>query len=258
MKKVITLVVMSYLLIVVAPTATGQTATPSAKPLPTKTVGQVEEQSKKFIDKLASKVAELNLVEKRGIIGTVGNMSDLQFTVTDLNKEPFIIDVDELTKFASPSAETDSSFGISDLSRGDTIGVLGLYNKQSRRTLARFIEILVLPKVISGAVSSVNEDDFSIEVLGDDGTLYTVDIETSTKSSSFSKESGLIRSGFSKFSPEQHIMVRGFPSKSDSKRISASRIILFPEIPKNPKLNSLQPTVQNTIASASPTLKSAR
>ena len=74
------------------------------------------------------------LVEKRGIIGTVTDSSDTQITVTDIAGNIRFVDVDELTKFYSSDSKT---FGISDIKNGMTIGVLGLYNKQSRRILAR-------------------------------------------------------------------------------------------------------------------------
>lgn len=221
----------------------------SAKPSPTKIL---EKESRTFIDKLASKVAELNLVEKRGLIGTVTNTSDLQLIINDLNKEPFIIDVDELTKFASSSAEEDSSFGISDLSKGDIVGILGLYNKQTRRTLARFIEILILPKVITGAIVGVDDENFAIDVVANDNTTYTVDVETSTKSSSYTKKGDLVKSGFSKFAPGQHILVRGFPAKNNPKKITATRIVTFPEIPKNPQIKDVAIPTEETAPTVTP------
>src|ERR1035437_9874018 len=65
----------------------------------------------KVANEIASKTAQLNLVEKRGIIGTVTDSSGTQITLSDLNGNIRFVDVDELTKFSSSSSK---SYGISD------------------------------------------------------------------------------------------------------------------------------------------------
>src|ERR1035437_5362298 len=64
----------------------------------------------KVANEIASKTAQLNLVEKRGIIGTVTDVSGTQITLSDLNGNTRFVDVDELTKFSSTSS---NSYGIS-------------------------------------------------------------------------------------------------------------------------------------------------
>lgn len=255
MKKTLIISIIFFLFTISIAHSSAQTATPQTA---TKSAQESDEESKVFIDKLASKVAQLNLVEKRGIIGTVVNTSDLQFTINDHNKEAYIIDVDELTKFASASGKVDSSFGISDLTKGDTVGILGLYNKQSRRTLARFVDLLALPKVFTGAITEVNNEDYTITVTANDNATYIVDIETSTKSSSYTKAGGLIKSGFSQYAPGQHVLVRGFPNKSSAKRISATRIVIFPELAVNPQLKSAVTESQTNTAKITPTASSSQ
>ena len=48
---------------------------------------------------VADKVSKLNLVEKRGIVGTVTDTSTTQIVVQDLQNNKRFIDIDELTKF---------------------------------------------------------------------------------------------------------------------------------------------------------------
>jgi len=109
---------------------------------PTPTTESLETQINDLKDKIASRVAELKLVEKKGIIGTVTDSSDTQITLSDLSTNIRFVDVDELTKFSSSLSK---SFGISDVEKGQTLGVLGLYNKQSRRILAREVNVLSKP-----------------------------------------------------------------------------------------------------------------
>ncbi|MBI1982320.1 MAG: hypothetical protein HYY87_01570 [Candidatus Levybacteria bacterium] len=197
--------------------------------------GVFNDQVSDLKERIASRVAQLKLVEKRGVIGTVTDVSDTQITLSDLANNTRFVDVDELTKFASPSAK--ETFGISDIAKGNTIGVLGLYNKQSRRLLARFIEALKMPKVIHGAVAALDAQNFAIEVASDKETI-TVDVENITKTQSYTKDSGLVRSGFSRIKENERIMVVGFPDIKDKNRLIASRIIHFTDIPKNPKLSA--------------------
>ena len=43
--------------------------------------------------------------------------------------------------------------------------------------------------------------------------------------------------GFSKIKIDESIIIIGFPDKQIPNHIIASRIILFPDVPKNPKIN---------------------
>lgn len=224
MKKVICIILslIAYHLLLI-------TSANAATPTPTK-----NEIISDLKERIASRVAQLKLVERRGIIGTVTESSDTQLTITDLKDATRFIDVDELTKFSSPSAK--GSFGISDINKGTKIGALGLYNKQSRRLLARFIDVLVMPKVIHGAVTKLDNENFTLQAVSEKGDITTIDIENITKTLSYTKATGLIRSGFSKIKPGQRIIVIGFPDIKQKSRIIASRIIIFPELAKNPKI----------------------
>ncbi len=209
----------------------------AASPSPTPTNSAASEdliqQIDELKDKVASRVAELKLVEKRGVIGTVTDVSDTQLTLEDLNGNVRFVDVDELTKFESSEK---ASFGISDVKKGMQLGVLGLYNKESRRLLARFIEALDLPKVYQGVVMDKNEDAFTVSFITDDNDELTVDVENITRTFEYAEDGSLVKGGFTKISVDQNAVVVGFPDSKDPKKIAASRIIIFPGVPKNPKI----------------------
>lgn len=190
-------------------------------------------------NKIASRVAELNLVEKRGIVGTVENVSDIQITINDLNNKRRIIDVDEFTKF---SLGKDDS-GISDIKKGAKISILGLYNKESQRLLARFINEVSIPLFLEGVISQKDKENFTINLAAENGTSYTVDIEKITKTFEYSKGE-LEEAGFSKLETLQNAFVVGYPDPKDKTRITASKIIIFPGFPKNPKIKIvIEPSV---------------
>lgn len=206
-----------------------------SSPTPTKSEAKETEVISDLKERIASRVAQLKLVEKRGVIGTVSDISDTQISITDSHRTTKFIDVDELTKFSSPSVK--GSFGISDITKGSSLGVLGLYNKQSKRILARYVDVIFMPTFNRGTIISIDSKNYTFEIMLDTGERKMVDVENITKTLSYSKASGLARAGFSKIKEQEHIFVVGFLDKKDKNRIVASRIILFPEIPKNPKIN---------------------
>jgi hypothetical protein len=213
-----------------APTGTLTPTTPPKTTEEPKSMGVLKDLK----DQIASRVAQLNLVEKKGIIGIIQSISGTQITITDVNNQQRFIDVDELTKFSSPDVKT--SFGLSDLSKGTVIDVLGLYNKQTKHTLARFINVVTPPQFLQGEIASIDGTGFVITVISDKGILTPVDVENITKTFLHSKEDGLQKAGFSKIETGKQIVVIGFPDKKNPKRILASRILVFPEVAKNPRI----------------------
>ncbi len=215
--------------------AISQTPTETPTKTPTPSPNTLQKQIDSLTNKIASRVAALKLVEKRGIIGEVSGVSNTQITLNDINGNTRFVDVDEFTKFSSPSSKT--SFGISDIRKGDKLGVLGLYNKESRRILARFIETLIMPAIIHGAVSSIDSENFTLSVNTEDGKEYKIDVQTSTRTFSYDLEKRqLLKSGFSKIETGESIIIVGFADKKDASLIQASRVIVLPGVSKNPKI----------------------
>lgn len=206
----------------------------AASPSPTP-VDELQSQIDDLKDRIASRVAQLKLVEKRGIIGEVIDVSHTQITLSDLKGDTRFVDVDELTKFEN---DDDKSFGISDVKRGQTLGVLGLYNKQSRRILARVVSSLSLPKFVHGVVETIDPGNFTLTVVTEEDRVVTVDVETLTKTFLLdSQQKEFVRSGFSKIKIGENVIVVGTPDKKDKNRIAAQKILRFPDLPKNPKIN---------------------
>lgn len=211
--------------------------TPS--PSPTSTVGNLENQINNLKDRIASRVAQLNLVEKRGVLGTVTDVSETQITLTDIKGNTQFVDVDELTKFSSPHAK--SSFGISDIQKGSTLGVIGLYNKDSQRLLGRWVDVQENPVYLSGAILSLDKKDYNFTLATADGKNITIEVETFTKTNAYTKDDGLSKAGFSKLQEGQRVIAAGFPDKSQKDAIMASRVIIFPNLPPDPRIQLVKP-----------------
>ena len=219
---------------------TASTTNAATSPTPEDKTAEIRDQ---LITNIASRVAQLKLVERRGIIGEVNDSTNTQITITDSQNNTRFIDVDELTKFSDPTAK--GTFGISDIEKGDIIGVLGLYNKESRRILARFVNITSLPTIVHGGITSIDNENYVLNITTEDGKLIAVEVENLTRTNSYTQEDGLIKSGFSKIKENLSIVVTGVLDKKDKNRVIATRIIFFPEIPSSPKVNAASERVKS-------------
>lgn len=209
----------------------------AASPTPTPTTSptnKLEQQINSLKDRIASRVAQLKLVDKRGLMGKVTDVTDTQLTLSDYQGNIRIVDVDELTKFSSPDVK--GSFGISDIKKGTTLGVIGLYNKESRHLLARWVDVATMPLVLNGAILSLDKSNYTFKIVVSGNNQWNVDVETITKTNAYTKAAGIVRSGFSKLEEGQRVLVVGVVDKNDATKIIASRITVFPELPHNPAL----------------------
>lgn len=205
-----------------------QTATPKPSVSSSPTSISDSTQIEKIKDLVASRVAELKLVEKRGILGTVTQVTSTQITLTDIKNKRRIVDIDEITKFSSPSSKT---FGISDIEKGDTLGVVGLLNKGTDHILARFVNtVSSMPTLFDGVITDVDRRNYVVTAVNEKGDKTLIDIETSTKISSYTKDDSMVKSGFSKVSAGERIYVSGFMDDTEKNQLNADRIIHFPEL----------------------------
>lgn len=193
------------------------------------------EKIQRIKDRVASKVAELNLVEKRGIIGKVREVSNMKIAVDDLKGAIRQIDVDELTKFNVSKSVT----GISDLKKGNTYSFIGIYNKDTKRLLARVIgSTASVPVFFEGALTDVDSKKYQINIVTDKGETKKIDIENSTKTNLADSEGDLVKSGFSKLELSKRILAVGFVDDKDESLLTALRVIHFDSIPPSKEMQS--------------------
>ncbi len=229
--------------------AANPTAAPTPPPVQKAVSENLDKQINQLKDKIASRVSELNLVEKRGMIGTVNEVKGNQITLSDAAGNTRFVDVDEITKFSSTG--TRGSYGLSDITKGSKISVLGIYNKQSKRLLARFIKTHADATIQSGKISAIDPRNFQLTVLLPEQKIIKVDVDTTTKINSYTKADGLAKYGFSRLAVGDRITVAGFPDRTDATLLAASRIIDFIDLPKDPRIVEAANTV---VSSPSATL----
>lgn len=200
-----------------------QTSTPAkggATPTPDKNVTELKER-------IATQVARLNIIKKRGILGSSSDVSNSQLVIVDIKGNKRFVDVDELTKFE------DLKAGISDLKKDDSVQVLGLYNTESKRMLARFIKKSTRLERLVGEVQDLDDKNFIVEVVLQDATdTKVIEIEKTTKIQELEKGE-ILKSGFSKIRIGEKIIAVGFTKDNV---LQANRILLLPELSPNIKI----------------------
>jgi hypothetical protein len=221
-KSIFFLLLITTCSLFLTPLSLAQSPTPSPSISTSQKNESLVQQINELKDKIASRVAQLKLVEKRGVVGVVTEVSDTRISLTTQNGDIQLIDVDEITKFSSPDK---SEFGISDVTKGSTVSVIGLYNKESKHILARYVSTFTLPLYLQGTVEDTNADDFTITVSGMDNKNTIVDIEKTTKINSYANGSDIVRSGFSKLVKGDKVNIVGYAGKTDKTRVSASNVL---------------------------------
>lgn len=240
MKIISIFITVLFIVSLLSPAALAQTPAPTDAEKNEK----LNERINDLKEKIASRVSELNLVEKRGIIGTISETSTTSITLTDVNGQTRLVDVDEITKFSTTPAR--AGFGLSDLSKGMKIRVLGLYNKQSKRILARFVNTTIDPTAQTGAATDINGTDLTMTLLAKDNKKFQIDADRSTDVFSYDKESGLADATFAAVEAGNRVYVVGFSDKDNASLLIPSRVIVFKNLPINPKINiSAPPAAQS-------------
>ncbi|MBI2036625.1 hypothetical protein HYT17_03275 [Candidatus Microgenomates bacterium] len=219
MKKIATIIVILIIIVITQPTlAAKEEATPSSK-------SKVDELK----EKIASTVAQLNLVSKRAFVGEISKLEKTQITIESAN-ETKIIDIDELTKyFVLDDNDKRKEVKFDSIGLSQKILSLGLYNKDSRKLLARIIMVKKIPIRVNGIVREVDIKGGTISVTDKKkNQVYIVDIEKTTKISRFVKAEGLVVSGLSKIEIGERAHLFGTKEASQEARLSASRILILP------------------------------
>lgn len=206
---------------------------------------------KKIIDLVASKSAEEKLASRIGTLGTVTQTTNTSLTIQTINGFGRIIDIDEITKFSDPDSK---SFGISDIKKGDLLGIIGILNKISNHVLARSVsKASLVPTYFEGIITDINSKNFQFTATDENGNKEIIDITTSTKMSSVSAAGGKIKSGFSKAALGQRVFAAGFPNLKIKGQLNATRFIHFLDLQPSAKMKKYAEAVPTeTSISASP------
>jgi hypothetical protein len=91
------------------------------------------------------------------------------------------------------------------------------------------------PTIYSGAITAIDAKNFQLTVITPEQKEIKVDVETSTKLSSYTPADGVARYGFSKLAVGDRISLVANPGKEPNV-VVAARLVDFIGIPKDPRI----------------------
>lgn len=255
MKKYIVFTTLALLVATVSsayaqtPTIASKTSTSSATTAP---INESEMKNvKKIIDLVASKSAEEKLMSKVGTLGAVLQTTATALTIQAINGDNKIIDIDEITKFSDPDSK---SYGISDIKKGDMVGIIGILNRVSNHILARSVNrASLIPTYFEGVITDIDKKNFQFTAMDENGNKEIIDITTSTKINSVSTADGELKSGFTKVVTGQRIFAAGFPDSKVANQLDTTRFIHFVDLTPSAKMKKFINVTPEASPSAKPT-----
>lgn len=200
-------------------------ATPSASPTPAKNDNQVKIDTLK--ERLATKVAELRKSSPKAVYGSVTQVSVSTLTVDTAQKAMKIELNDDIVVYQILKGKR-TKLAVDDVAKNDVVTIFGDYDETLDILIAKyiFIEATTTPKRIHGFVSSVDKKTNTFVLKGIDNANYTIDVESTTKTQEWSKEAGLVKSGFSKLAVGNFVSVWGTEDSKIPDQYEAIRILI--------------------------------
>ena len=181
-------------------------------------------------EKVADKVEELRQKNNKAISGFVqSNENDVIKIKTNADEEYQVKLDPDLTKYFQITGTTKKEIKSEDIIADDYIIVTGVVTDKTISANAIFVDENFL--VLTGRVSEVDKDNFSIKVVTTAKEEITLDIETPTKQSIFNIETDKVEStGFSKIKEGDtiHFVVKKTPEITDN-TYPAEKLLLIPQ-----------------------------
>ena len=194
----------------------------------TKSASSSPDLIKQLKDKLASRVAELNVLSQKVFWGQVKTLSDQKIIMTAGSNEVNISLNDDTIYSQISSVFKKKTITLDTFKSGQSIFSWGTFNSSTNTLSARAIVINELPLYIVGKINSPDKKNFQFSLSSKDKN-YLVDHQVTTSDFSYGLEKGLVKSGFSKFSEGQQVFVVGdlTTDKNGKELLSAQRIIIL-------------------------------
>jgi len=181
-------------------------------------------------DKVAEKVEELKDQKKQAVSGVVQEMTDGAISILNSDSEKVEVEVDDtLTSFYEVVGSKIKEITLDDISKGEYIFITGPEIGETVTANAVYKDTQYL--VMSGKITEVNKDDFTIKIVTVDKSNYVLDIEKRTDQNLLDIKTLETDSiGFSKIKEGDaiHVVVEGDPEKPDQTRFTAIKFLIIP------------------------------
>lgn len=178
-------------------------------------------------ERLATRVAQLQLVNKRGFYGILKDKTDTKFTLTYKESSQPVATDTETTLYSKSLKGKKTETDLDSLDPGQTIVVFGTLDIDQKTIIAQTIIAQELPTVYYGIVTSIDTTDGSFAVK--DSETTTFDYEINTTCMRYSGESELESCGLSKIEVGDTVIVHATADSQNLNSAKALRIVVLPQ-----------------------------
>lgn len=183
---------------------------------------------KELKEKLASRVAELNIVSQKVFIGEIKTISDQKIIFNVLGNEVTANLNDDTAISEIGSDFKKNTIKLDDLKVNQTVYIWGTFNSTTNTITAKSVLVMELPLALIGRIKNVDKKNYQITIAVS-AKDYLVDIDQTTRTSIYDEHKGLSKGGFSKLSENQLVYVYGFlkTTKEGTELLPAERILIL-------------------------------
>lgn len=181
-------------------------------------------------ERLATRVAELQSINKRSFFGILKEKTDTKFTVTYKESEKPIAADTETSFYTQNDVMKRTDTDIDSLEPGQSVTVFGSLDLDQKTIIAQTVIAQELPETMFGIVTAVDNSDGTFTVNADTSTVFDYEIGTTCSMYTGKKDTGknLETCGLSKMSVDDLVIVRGKPDSTTISRAKALRILILP------------------------------
>jgi hypothetical protein len=214
------------------PNSLAQTKTPTPSILPSisPTASADDKDVQALKEKIANKVSEIRKKDNKAFSGDVIDNKDNLITIKTEDGSDYQVRVDDtLTKYYQIAGSQKKEIKIDDIKKGNYIIITGVLTDKIIDANLILIDEQYL--ILSGKISEVINETYSLKVITADKDTYTLDIETYTKQQIINiKTLEIEQIGFSKIKEGDtiHFVVKAEADNKDNK-YSAQKILIIPQ-----------------------------
>jgi len=244
-----------------APTPTTTEKTNNTTATPSGNVSQKIKQIELLKEKIATKVAEIREKDKYALFGTIKKLdtSNLLLTAKDGEHK---ISFSEDTIFYDLTGTERKESKLDKFTEGNTVSVFGYYNEDKSVLSAKYVYLEPQNLNLIGQIVDIDKENFTITVKTKNGTPQVVDVESTTKLSSYGKDKKLVKLGFTKMAIQDPVHVFARSLTKDTDKLSGTKIYVLSGLFTSPSPTitpqiSKEATKSPTAAKKSPTASPA-
>ena len=225
-------IIVSLLVVSAAATHVNAAPPPSLKATVTpkdQAAKPIDDTIKTIKEKIENKVEEINKSSKKVVTGTFDKISDGVIELTDENGKNFKVSTDDtVTTFFSASIKKAQEIKSDDLKKGDRLVVFGpvIEDQISANKVLKQTHYIT----VEGEITSVDKDNFAIDMVTGDKEELSLDIEQSTTQRIMdTKDRTFSKAGFSKYKVGDRIHAVYNKPVKEGDNATAIRTLIVPQ-----------------------------